>query len=240
MKKHLVLIIILLQVNSIYGQTPKSLDTEKELINISQTLMDAVARGDKNIWNTYLDESYLLTDEDGEIKNKAQMLEEIQPLPKGFVGKIEVIEPKIIDMGNTAIIKFKAKEHEELYGQVINTNYVETDTYIKKNDKWKLVASQIMEINAVPKPVNVSKEALKAFEGKYQLTPDIIYTISVEGDKIYGQRGDRPKEELIPGGESILFKPGARTIKLFEKDDKGNIIKMFDRRNGNDLIWKKV
>jgi len=241
MKKYFLVFIFPFQVISINAQENQSAKkTEKELINISQELMNAVAVGDKEIWNKYLDEHYLVTTEDGKVKNKTQIIDELAPLPKGFKGSIEVVEPKVINMGNIAIIKFIAKEYEEVFDRKINTKYAETDTYIRKGGKWKLIASQIMELNAVPNPIKINKELLKAYEGKYQLTSEIIYTISVEGDKVYGQRGNRAREELIPGGDGILFKPGSRIIKLFEKDEKGNVIRMLDRRNGNDLIWKRI
>lgn len=213
---------------------------EKELVSIAQELMDAVGKGDKAVWQRHLDDNCMITTEDGSTKTKAQIIEEISPLPKGFTGSIEVIEPKVVVSGDTAIMKFVAKEREEVFGQLINTKYIETDTYIKRGDNWKLIGSQIMELSADPSPIKLSNEALKKYIGDYQLAENIIYKVSVEGDKLYGQRGNRDKEELIPAADGVFHRKGTRVLKIFAKDEKGEVIKMLDRRNGNDLAWKKI
>jgi hypothetical protein len=62
-----------------------------------------------------------------------------------------------------------------------------------------------------------------------------------EGDKLFGQRTGRAREELLPLYEDVLYRKGVwRGEKVFERDANGRIIKLLDRRENNDLVWVKV
>ena len=69
----------------------------------------------------------------------------------------------------------------------------------------------------------------------------MTYTITREGDKLFGQRTGRAKDELLPLCVDIFYRKGVwRGEKVFERDAQGNVVKMLDRRENNDLVWKKV
>ncbi len=62
-----------------------------------------------------------------------------------------------------------------------------------------------------------------------------------EGDPLFGQRTGRAGEELLPLCGDIFFKKGVwRGEKVFERDAAGKIINLLDRRENNDLVWKKI
>jgi ribosomal 30S subunit maturation factor RimM len=69
----------------------------------------------------------------------------------------------------------------------------------------------------------------------------VIYTITREGNKLFGQRTGRAREELLPLCEDTFYRKGVwRGEKVFERDSKGKVIRMLDRRENNDLVWRKV
>ncbi|MEW6738001.1 MAG: hypothetical protein AB1489_42380, partial [Acidobacteriota bacterium] len=71
--------------------------------------------------------------------------------------------------------------------------------------------------------------------------PSVTYTVIREGDKLIGQRTGRSKEELLPANETTFFRKGTvRGEKIFVKDEKGRVVQMIDRRDNNDLVWKKI
>jgi hypothetical protein len=77
--------------------------------------------------------------------------------------------------------------------------------------------------------------------GEYELTPGITYTITLEDGKLMGQRTGRAKEELLPADENTFYPKGTiRGEKVFVRDANGRVIRMLDRRENNDLVWKKV
>ena len=56
----------------------------------TQALVDAIATGDKALWEKTTDPTLLFVSEDNEIKTRADLLKERAPLPPGLVGLIKV------------------------------------------------------------------------------------------------------------------------------------------------------
>jgi hypothetical protein len=61
-----------------------------------------------------------------------------------------------------------------------------------------------------------------------------------EGDRLYEQRGSSPKVELIPEASDIFFRKGVEGRWLFGTGDDGKVVSVIDRRNNEDVVWKKV
>src|SRR5688572_28253904 len=97
--KRILFLLLFLPLAAIAQRADTSL--LKLLKGFEQELADAVALGDTSIWKKYLHESCLITTEDGSVITAQQMISELRPLPKGYVGKIIIIEPKLVRYGNT-------------------------------------------------------------------------------------------------------------------------------------------
>jgi hypothetical protein len=214
----------------------------EELKRATQELLDAVAPGDVAVWRRYLAEGCIYTDEEGTIKTKEDLLKELKPLPKGYVGSIKMGEPRVLAQENVIVLSHRDREELELYGQKLITWFHSTDTWAKSLDgHWKLVAAQVMAIPNERKPMALSPKKLDAYVGQYQLATDVTYTITREGDKLFGQRAGRAKEELLPLYQDIFYRKGVwRGEKVFERDATGRVVKLLDRRENNDLVWKKA
>jgi len=216
--------------------------TVEQLKRATQELLDAVATGDVAVWRKYLAEDCIYADEEGNVKTKQDLLKELRPLPKGYLGVIKMGGPRVLAQENVIVLSHRDREELELYGQKLITWFHSTDTWAKSQDgQWRLVAAQVMAIPNERKPIAVSPKKLDEYAGQYQLAPDVIYTITREADKLFGQRTGRAKEELLPLCADTLYRKGVwRGEKVFERDDKGRIVRMLDRRENNDLVWKKV
>jgi Domain of unknown function (DUF4440) len=212
--------------------------TEQELTAIAQELLDAVGPGKKEVWEKHLADSWMIREENGQVLTKAELLKDFGPLPAGYVGKIKVTDVHVRDYGNVAVISHRDKEELEIFGQMLKTEFGSTDTYMKINGQWKMIASQISVYPNELTPVSLTPEQLKRFTGTYELTADIVYTITLENSKLIGQRTGRAKEELFPENETRLFRKGApRGIKIFVPDEKDRFVKIIDRRDNVDLVW---
>jgi hypothetical protein len=244
----LVLLFILLVPALHHAQTASNSvtplndsQTEQELKKIVQELLDAIAPGNKAVWDRYLADNCIITDEEGNTLTKTQLLEQLRPLPSGYTGTIRIADAQVRSYGNIAIIIYRAIEHEEIFGQKIVAEYRATDTYLKRSDQWQMIASQIMVIPSERKTIKINPKVYDEYVGEYELAPSVIYTIIREDDKLIGQRTGRSKEELLPASETTFFRKGTvRGEKIFVKDEKGQVIHMIDRRDNNDLIWKKI
>lgn len=221
--------------------TQPASQTEQELKNISQQLLDAIAVGGKAVWNRYLAETCLIRDENGGLSTKAELLKQLTPLPEGYVGKIEITEARVQDYGQVAILTHIDREELKLFGQTLITRFTSTDTYLRQNGKWQMIASQISVLPSELTPQPVPIEKMKAVTGQYELTPGIVYDVTLEEGKLFGQRTDRPKEELFPENETTYFRKGnPRGLKIFVKNENGQVIKLIDRRDNVDLLWRKT
>ena len=227
--------------NSITGNDEKK-PVVDQLKRATQELLDAVAAGAVAVWQRHLAEGCIYTDEEGNVKTKEDLLKELKPLPKGYVGSIKMGEPKVLAQENVIVLSHRDREELELYGQKLITWFHSTDTWAKSQDgQWRLVAVQVMAIPNERKPISVSAKKLDEYIGQYQLAPEVIYTVTREGDKLFGQRTGRATEEWLPLYEDIFYRKGVwRGEKVFERDAKGRIVRMLDRRENNDLVWKKT
>src|SRR5580765_3439312 len=93
-----------------------------------QRLVDAIATGDKPVWQDAMHDSCIISIEDGSSITKEKLISDLNPLPKNFKGMIKVIEPKVRTYDDVAVISFINDEYEEVYGQHIHTQYRQTDT----------------------------------------------------------------------------------------------------------------
>src|SRR5262245_11327549 len=244
MKNHILFIAPALILASIcvHAQNTNRSATVEQLKRATQELLDAVAPGDVAVWQRYLAEDCIYTDEEGNVKTKEDLLKELKPLPKSYIGSIKMGDPKVFVEENVIVLSHRDREELEVYGQKQVTYFHSTDTWTKiQNGQWKLAAVQVMAIPNERKPIAVDPNKLDAYVGQYQLAPDVIYTITREGNKLFGQRTGRAKEELLSLCEDTFYKKGVwRGEKVFERDAKGRIVNLLDRRENNDIVWKKV
>lgn len=214
----------------------------EELKRKTQELMDAIALGDKTVWERYLAEGSLYSDEEGRVLTKRELLEELRPLPPGYVGSIRTGDWKTLERENVVVLSHRDREDLELYGQKLVTYFQMTNTWAKgKDGRWQIVSTQAMAIPSERKPSAIDPSRLDAYVGRYRLAPEVTYTITREGDTLLGERSGRPKEELLPLCMDTFYRKGVwRGEKVFERDGQGNVVRMLDRRDNNDLIWQKV
>src|SRR5688572_5663434 len=124
-----------------------------QLKRATQELLDAVAPGDVAVWRKYLAEGCIYTDEEGNVKTKEDLLKELKPLPKGYVGSIKMGEPKVFIQDEVIVMSHRDREELQLYGQRLITWFHSTDTWARQsNGQWKLVGAQVMAIPNERKP----------------------------------------------------------------------------------------
>jgi len=223
------------------ASTPDDAATEKELVTIIQKLMDAVAVGDKAVWQKYVADDVIYTDENWKVLTKKDLVDGMSPLPKGYSGTIKVSNVRSRINGDAAVLSWEALEEEFVLGQRLAPVYLVTDTYFRRNGRWQLVAEQIIVRPSERHAISVDAKNYDAIVGEYELAPGNTYKVTVENGKLFGQRAGRDKQELVPADVNTYFVNGTiRGEKVFDRDASGKVIRMFDRRENNDLIWIKI
>ena len=72
------------------------------------------------------------------------------------------------------------------------------------------------------------------YAGRYQLLPTVVVTITVEGNRIYGQVGTQPKLEIFPETEREFFVKVVDAQAIFEVAADGRAAAVIMRQNGID------
>jgi hypothetical protein len=214
--------------------------TQEELVRRTQELVDAVAPGNQIPWKKYFADDCMFFDERGRNMNKEALVAEITPLPEGSSGTIKVEKPQSHIEGEVAILSYDLDETEIISGQVMKARYHETDTWLRRNGEWKIVAGQVLRYYEDPAAGTVNEQELKDYVGTYELAAGKTLTISQEGELLFLQRQDRPKVELIPEAGPIFFRKGVEGRIVFRRAANGKVDTLIDRRNNEDVIWRKV
>lgn len=210
-----------------------------QILQIEQALMDALP-GDIILWSRYLDDKWYIITEDGTGFFKKKFLEGFSPFPNGFLGHINVIKPVFTFYDKITVIHYVADEYEQVYGQKLHTTYAAANTYYQTDTSWKMIGSQIFEISQLPPAITVSNEILKTYTGTYSLIDTVTCMITFENGKLFIQKKGRSKEALSAETNNIFFRDSdTRGRKIFTKNFNGEMT-MLERRNGNDLVWKKI
>lgn len=212
---------------------------EDELVHATQELLDAIAPGKKEVWDHYLAEDALYTDENGKTFTKKQFLEELKPLPPVAHGTLKIRHSTSRVSGDHAVIVHQDDEEEEIYGQKISTGFVITDTWRLRQGRWELLSSSVVGLQADPVVAKMPLARFDAFAGEYAVTGAKL-TVRHEGDHLSLERDGRPPTWLFPEGDGIFFTRGNTDRWVFVPDDAGRITDLRYRRRGNDIVWKRT
>lgn len=208
----------------------------------TQALYDALAPGNKAVWNKTLARDCIITDENGNVQTKAELLKDFGPLPPGSSGSIKIENLKIQDLGTAAVVHYLVNESEDVSGQQLHTKYVTTDTYHLIGRDWKIVASQVTVVPRDLDPVPVDKSGWPALAGEYRVTPDAKhgYHVYLREGALFGGRDEQSATPLIPLSPLVYFQSGSIHTMIFVADAKGVITEVREVHKYNELSMKRV
>jgi ketosteroid isomerase-like protein len=214
--------------------------TQEELVRRSQELFDSVARGNAEPFKKYFADDAMFFDEKGRSMDKAALVKDVQPMPKGYSGTIKLMRPKSHIEGDVAILSYDLDETETIFGQNLTARYHETDTWMRRGGKWQIVAGQVLRYYEDPAAGKADTSKFSSYVGTYRLGPERRMTVAVEGGRLYAARNGSSREELIPEASDIFFRKGVEGRILFGHGDDGNARTLIDRRNNEDVVWTKA
>jgi hypothetical protein len=214
--------------------------TQDELVRRTQELLDAVPSGDRRPWEKYFAADSIYFDEKGRSMDKKALLADQSPMPPGYSGAIKVVRPRSRILGDTAILSYDLDETETIFGQNLKARYHGTDTWMRRNGEWQIVAGQMLRYYEDPAPGKSDVKNYAEYVGTYELTPGTTLVISTEGTQLLSQRIGKTRDELIPEAPDIFFRRGVEGRRLFRRDERGKVDALIDRRNNEDIVWKKT
>jgi Domain of unknown function (DUF4440)/Domain of unknown function (DUF3471) len=213
--------------------------TETELVRRTQELYDAVVPGNQAPFKKYFADDSIFADEKGRTMDKTKLVADITPMPAGYSGaiKIEQVQSRIYD--NVAILSYDANETETIFGQKLSARYHVTDTWLRRDGNWQIIASQAHRYYEDPAVGKTDPKKFPDFIGAYELAPGQTRTIIAEGDSLFVERSGK-KDQLFPEASEVFFQKGIEGRILFRYDENGKVDALIDRRNNEDVVWRKV
>jgi len=213
--------------------------TQDELVRRTQELYNAIVPANQAPWKKYFADDCIFSDEKGRTLDKARLIADITPLPAGYSGTIKIgnVQSRII--GNTAILSFDADESETIFGQDLTARYHITDTWLQRNGNWQIIASQAHRYYEDPAVGKADPKKFADFIGTYELAPGQTRVVSAEGENLFVERKGK-KEQLFPETSDLFFRKGVEGRILFRYDAHGKVDGLIDRRNNEDVIWRKT
>ena len=213
--------------------------TQEELVRRTQELYDAVASANQAPWKKYFADDCIFADEKGRVFDKSKLVADITPLPVGYSGTIKIENAQSRIIGNTAILSYDADETETIFGQKLKARYHVTDTWLRRNDNWQIIASQAHRYYEDPAIGTADSKKFADYIGTYELAPGQTRSIIAEGDRLFVERNGK-KEQLLPETSEIFFRKGIEGRILFRYASTGKVDTLIDRRNNEDVIWRKT
>ena len=78
-------------------------------------------------------------------------------------------------------------------------------------------------IDDLIKEVEIDEKTLKSYTGRYELAPEFIITISLEGKRLFTQAPGQEKIPLFPKSENVFYIQGIEAQVTFNLGKKGKV-----------------
>jgi hypothetical protein len=220
------------------AQTP-SLDDR--LRAATQTMLDAVATGDRAVWDAQLDPSFIQMDEAGVVRTRAEFLNQLTPLPAGLVGRIQIDTWRLEIHGDVAVAVYEMQEQLDYHGQPLRSRFRSMDTWRRTQRGWRLISAHTAAVLKDPPAITLAPKQPCEYTGTYLLTAEIQIVIRCTAEGLESTRtGQKPVIYRAEAVDVFFVAGQPRTRRIFQRDSGGRVQAFVDRREGEDIRWRKL
>ena len=208
----------------------------------TQALMDAVTSGNKAVWDRALAADCMVTNEDGDVFDKARMLKDLNPLPAGFSGEIKVRDLTARQAGNAAVVHYWLDEWEKIFGQTLRTTYVETDTWERVGDSWKVLAMHTTVVPRDLEPLQADPADWPPLLGDYAYSEQAKsrYHVFMRDGGLYGGNNEKTATRLIPLAPLVYYQQGSIHLMIFVRDKAGAVTEVRELHKYNEVRLQRI
>ena len=115
-------------------------EAERYIIESERAWAESVATGDSSVVERILADDFVGVDPKANAHDKSKMVSETREAPKYFVSN-HANEIKVRFYGDTAVAQGN-ETWERRSGDPLHGRFVWTDTWVKRNGKWQIVAAE--------------------------------------------------------------------------------------------------
>ncbi len=212
-----------------------------QLVAITQTWVDAIPTGRKDIWARTLADDAVLVDEFGGIQHKREAVASLSPFPAEISGSIELRHPQVHSFGDTAILEVEQYEREAFFGQHFVVRYQTLITFVKQDSQWLIAGYEDVTIPTSPPRLQVAGLQTQDYVGSYRFAPDHAWTFSVRNHLLgYVTGPGRPFKAVAPVAHDVFMgTDDERNLLIFRRNAAGHVTELIERRKFNDLHLRR-
>jgi ketosteroid isomerase-like protein len=193
-------------------------------------------------WSPYVAEDCIFSGDSGYLHTKTQMMDNVKNFPVEYDHGLNQRDFVVHLYGDTAALTYRVSTHEQFTDTDIVTEQRATETFVKQNGKWLLVARAWtnLPIN-LRKPVAVDTSIYKDYVGQYEWRPlDDVETVSVKDGKLWTQSGTDVEEYFPLGADAFFIKPELG-VATFSRDAQGRVTGYtYRKEDGQEIHVKKL
>jgi hypothetical protein len=215
---------------------------QQEVLNVRIALRDAALRRDMETLSRYVADDCIFSTDDGELITKAHFIEYGKKTPPAYDHSENPRDYVIHVYGDTAVINFRITIHEQFTDADIISEQGYTETYVKQNGSWLLIARQWgnLPVN-FHKPVAVDASVYRDYVGQYQWRSlGDVDTVSVKDGKLWSQF-PKDEDEYLPLGSETFFVRNDIGSVTFVRNAQGRVTGYtYHRWDGQEIHVKKI
>ncbi len=226
-----------LALGQMKNETSAQNNVEQELKRLEDEWLNSYLRGDKQTFDRIVADDFTRTDESGKFATKAEEKELVQAPPASVKVSLTNEDVQVRVYGDTAIVTGRIVS--KVQGG-LNFQSRFTDTFVKRNGRWQVVARHYSRIPAERTVINLDSKIYDAYIGQYELAPNVVISVTKEGEKLMSQTTGQSKMELLPESEIEFFIKGFTAQFVFVRDETGQVTKLIINQEGQRVTAKKL
>jgi hypothetical protein len=222
---------------------PKLSPAEQEVVDVSKARIYAASKRDIAALARYFADDCIFSTDDGTLITKTQLMEHYRKPSAAYDRLVDPRDYVVRVHGNTAVLNYRVTGHEQFGDTDIISEQRRTETWLKQDGSWLLVAMQWDNIPVnFRKPVAVDLNTYKDYVGEYESRPnDDIETIFLKGGRLWSKVGEDVAEYLPAGGDNFFLKEGDLAGFTFSRDNQGHVTGYtYHRIDGQEIHVKKI
>jgi len=214
---------------------------EQVLRRLEDEWLGSIRRGEKATFDRIVAEDFIGTDESAKVRNKAQERELIQVPPSSIKTSLTNEDVQVRVYGNTAVVTGRIVVKIQPGGQAdISFQSRFTDTFLKRQGRWQVVARHYSRLPPERTVVKLDPKVYDGYVGQYELAPNLVYTVTNEGNTLMNQATGQPKFELLPESQFAFFIKDISALFIFMRGESGEVNQLITIQDGRIIPAKRI
>jgi ketosteroid isomerase-like protein len=214
---------------------------QQKVLNVQKAIAEAAHRRDLAAYSRLIAEDCIFSDDDGALVTKAKLLAHFGRMPPDYDHSVNYREHVVHLYGKTAVLNYRVTVHEQFTDTDIVSEQRRTETYVKQNGTWLLVARQWENLPVnLRKPVPIDTSVYNNYVGEFEWRPGSVDTVSVRNGKLWSRMGESTSEFLPLGSDTFFFRDDLGTVE-FSRDAQGRVTGyIYHRFDGQEIRARKI